>query len=309
MANLSASEILKAGREYRSEVIIRKIKTKEPFELSNGRKVVLRTSTSSLLLLSKTTKSAQEINSIIFLGDDGNEYKVTHIKKNADFGGKGDRSGVAKEDAALASLNAQIQDAKKKEKVGVLPIRIGTKTYKAVIAESTSGTPKSDFHLLDADGKEIVWISHKDGRGPKDFQQWGGISEKSEPTIFRHPETQKFIRDLKSMYPRGLPPATTLYRKIKDKQLKMLSVYGNKYGDTLGQQNVSILLQGPIKLEKVGTSYRMTANHVHINGESVDSGGFEPVLMAIYKGDRSDAGVPGTRIVISPIEGRKGKPF
>jgi len=31
--------------------------------------------------------------------------------------------------------------------------------------------------------------------------------------------------------------------------------------------------------------------------------------MAIYKGDRSDAGVKGTRIVISPIQGRKGKEF
>lgn len=309
MANLSASELLKTGREYRSEVIIRKIKKKEPFEMDNGRKVVLKTSMTSLALLGKSTKTSQEINSIIFFGDDGKEYKITNIKKNADFGGKGDRSGVAKEDAALASLNKQILDAKKKEKIGTLPIRIGNKTYKVTIAESTPGTPKSDFHLLDADGKEIVWISHKDGRGPKDFQQWGGISERSEPTIFRHRETQKFIRDLKDMYPRGLPRATTLYRKIKDKQLKMLSVYGNKYGEMLGQQNVSILLQGPIKLEKVGTTYRLTANHVHINGESVDSGGFEPVLMAIYKGDRSDAGVPGTRIVISPIGGRSGDPF
>jgi len=309
MANLSASELLKAGREYRSEVIIRKIKKKEPFEMDNGRKIILKASTSSLSLLAKMTKTSQEINSIIFLGDDGKEYKVTNIKKNADFGGKGDRSGVAKEDATLASLNKQILDAKKKEKIGTLPIRIGNKTYKATIAESTPGTPKSDFHLLDSDGNEIIWISHKDGRGPRDFQQWGGISERSEPTIFRHPETQKFIRDLKAMYPRGLPPATTLYRKIKDKKLKMLSVYGNMFGGALGQQNVSILLQGPIKLEKVGTSYRMIANHVHLNGESVDSGGFEPVLMAIYKGDRSDAGVPGTRIVISPIEGRKGVPF
>jgi hypothetical protein len=53
----------------------------------------------------------------------------------------------------------------------------------------------------------------------------------------------------------------------------------------------------------------LTANHVHLNGESVDAGGFEPVLMAIYKGDRSDAGVRGTRIVISPIGGRSGDPF
>ena len=35
----------------------------------------------------------------------------------------------------------------------------------------------------------------------------------------------------------------------------------------------------------------------------------ESVLMAIYKGDRSDAGVKGTRIVISPIGGRKGVSF
>lgn len=31
--------------------------------------------------------------------------------------------------------------------------------------------------------------------------------------------------------------------------------------------------------------------------------------MAIYKGDRSNAGVKGTRIVISPIGGRKGVSF
>jgi hypothetical protein len=31
--------------------------------------------------------------------------------------------------------------------------------------------------------------------------------------------------------------------------------------------------------------------------------------MAIYKGDRSDAGVKGTRIVIMPIQGRKATEF
>ena len=31
--------------------------------------------------------------------------------------------------------------------------------------------------------------------------------------------------------------------------------------------------------------------------------------MAIYKGDRSDAGIKGTRVVIMPILGRKAKEF
>ena len=172
-----------------------------------------------------------------------------------------------------------------------------------------SGTPKSDFHLLDIKGNEVVWISHKDGRGPKDFQQWGGISERKEPLIFNHKETKKFITDLKAAYPRGLPNATSLYRKIKDKQLKMLSVYGNNFGKALGQQNVTMLLQGPVVLEKSGAVYTITANHVHYNGDSVDADGFEPVFMAIYKGDRSDTGVKGTRIVIMPILGRKATEF
>jgi hypothetical protein len=47
---------------------------------------------------------------------------------------------------------------------------------------------------------------------------------------------------------------------------------------------------------------------VHYNGDAI-IGDFEPVLMAIHKGDRSDAGIKKTRIVISPIGGRKGKEF
>ena len=47
-----------------------------------------------------------------------------------------------------------------------------------------------------------------------------------------------------------------------------------------------------------------SSNHVHLNGDDI-SGVYEPVLAAIYKGDRSDAGVKGTRIVIMPVSGRR----
>ena len=309
MANLSASELMKPGREYRAGLIVRKMTDGEPFELSNGDRVKFVMNKKIVTMLSKDVKTAADLNNLRFLGQNGNEYKLSDIKKNADFGGKGDRSSVAKEDAALESLNNQLNQAKKELKSSTVPIIIRNKVYRVASAESTPGTPKSDFHLLDIDGNEIVWISHKDGSGPRDFQQWGGISERSEPTIFRHAETQKFVNDLKKKFPNGLPPATTLYRNIKDNKLKMFSVYGNAYGGSMNRQNVTILLQGPIKLVKSGNSYKLDANHVHFNGDSVDDGGFEPVLMAIYKGDRSDAGVKGTRIVISPIGGRKGNPF
>jgi hypothetical protein len=57
-------------------------------------------------------------------------------------------------------------------------------------------------------------------------------------------------------------------------------------------------------LKKNGIYYELDSNHVHYNGDPM-TGEYEPVLTAIYKGDRSDAGVKGTRIVIMPIGGRK----
>jgi len=307
MANLSPSELLKPGREYRADVIIKKLTEGTPFEITGGKKVIFAKSKDAIALLKKRDRPS--LTAVSFLGMDGNTYKLSDIVKNGEFGGKGEGGGTIKEDAALASLRDQIAQAKKKEKNATISVKVKNKTYQIVDAVSTPGTPKSDFHLIDIDGKEVVWISHKDGKGPKDFQQWGGISEKKEPKIFNHPETKKFISDLKTKYPNGLPNATSLYRKIKDSKLKMLSVYGNMFGGPLGQQNVSILLQGDIKLIKSGTNYTLSAAHVHYNGDSVDAGGFEPVFMAIYKGDRSDAGVKGTRIVIMPIEGRKASPF
>lgn len=306
MANLSIRELTKPGREYRAQVIIRKIQSGEPFELDNGTKVKLVNMPSVIQTLSGNLSNVKAIN---FMSEDGRIIPLTKLKKNKDFGGKGEGSGTIKEDRELASLNKQLSDIKMQLGRSLVPIRVKNTTYLVDMAVSTPGTPKSDFHLIDADGKEVVWISHKDGRGPKDFQQWGGISQSKEPSIFNHIETQTFIRDLKAMYPNGLPPATSLFRKIKDNRLKMLSVYGNKFGGTLGQQNVSILLQGPVQLVKRGSGYELTANHVHFNADSVDDDGFEPVFMAIYKGDRSDAGVKGTRIVIMPIAGRKASPF
>lgn len=307
MANLSAAELLKPGREYRTAVIIRKMNDGEKFELSNGKTVQFKNSKQIIDILK--TNNAAAINSIKFLGIDDKIYKLSDIKKNAEFGGKGDRAGVIKEDMALKSLNDQLNSIKKNISKSFVPMNINGKIHKVIRAESTSGTPKSDFHLIDIDGKECVWISHKDGKSPKDFQQWGGISQRIEPLIFGHPETQKFIKDLKAIYPKGLPSATSLRRKIKDKKLKMLSVYGNKFGSMLGQQNVSILLQGNVEVISAGSEYKLKANHVHYNGESVDGNGFDPSLLAVFKGDRSDAGIKGTRITIAPYDGRKAEDF
>lgn len=324
MANLSLSEIKK--RPGRIETLVSKLTEGTPFELSGSKMFKansLRVYDKGTLMAftPKKKDDAQFKNAIdflskkatsshkIFISDGKKEQPLSALVKNHEFGGKGAGGSLQAEEAAIGQTRVSIEEAIKKNK-GPISVRCGTKTYKNIVGvEKTEGTPKSDFHLIDSTGQAVIWISHKDGSRAKDFQQWGGISEKKEPKIFRHKETQKFIEDLKRVYPDGLPPATTLYRHIKDNQLKMWSVYGNEFGGKMGEQNVSVLLQGPVSLKKTGTNYLLDSNHVHYNGDSVDGDGYDPVLMAIYKGDRSDAGVKGTRIVISPVGGRKGVEF
>lgn len=304
MTALTPAEMVKY--DWRVDVFLRKYKSKDKaertFDLVGNKKMTFVYDPDVAKTMAR--RNRLQIQDVRLLGDDGKQYRISALEKSAEFGGRGAGSGTAKEDMELKRLRDQLNDIRHQIAKGTVPIRIGRKVYEVADAASTPGTPKSDFHLLDANGKEVVWISHKDGSTARDFQQWGGISNRSEPTVFNHPEVQKFVEDLKSQYPDGLPRATTLYRKIKDNSLKNLSVYGNQYGKAEGRQNVSIMIQGPVKLIKKSGAYEFQSNHVHLNGDKMD-GSFEPVLTAIYKGDRSDAGVKGTRIVIMPIGGRK----
>lgn len=323
-SNLSLAQLRK--REGRIEILLNKLSKNDSFETSKGdytASVLLQFHDKKLIHSYHPVNKTDFVNAAEALNNSNDTFLIASVEdsilekgitfsqliKTREFGGKGAGGSLVAEDRSLIQLRKNIDEAIK-ENEGPISIQLkNTIVQNIVDVEKTKGTPKSDFQLIDADGKPVVWISHKDGKTPRDFQQWGGISQKKEPKIFNHKETQKFIDDLKREFPEGLPKATTVYRHIKDHMLKMISVYGNEFGGKLGEQNVSILLQGPIQLKKNGSFYELTANSVHYNGDSVDADGFEPVLMAIYKGDRSDAGVKGTRIVISPIAGRKSTSF
>jgi hypothetical protein len=130
------------------------------------------------------------------------------------------------------------------------------------------------------------------------------MSQRVEPKIYSHQETQKFINDVKNMFNGVMPRATTIARNIQSRQLQNFSVYGNDFGGDFGRQNVTLLLQGPVKLKKQLNYYILNANHVHLNSEKMING-FIPVFMAIYKGDRNNFGVIGARFAIQPLESRK----
>jgi len=285
-------------RKYpaRRELFLNKYKSEEEFILKKSPDVPVK------FIYDKEIydKIDNEDFKVVFKDSTGKTYKITDIAKTSEFGGKGSGAGTAKEDIQLKSLQDQIIAKIKKSSKAYTIINVNKTSHKIVGAASTPGVPKSDFHLIDVEGNPVVWISHKDGRSAKDYGQWGGMSKRKEPDIHNNKETQSFITDLKKEFPDGLPRKTTIYRKMK-KDLQMMAVYGNGYSGSLGIQNVSIVLQGPVTLK----GSKLSANHVHENGETI-TGDYEPVFMAMYKGpDRNDFGVKKTRVVISPLGGRK----
>lgn len=301
MPNLSHSELRK--RPERPAIFIRKLKEKELFELTGGKKVVLVYAKGVEKILEKGT--SKEIHDLRFIDGKGGIYKITDFVKNADFGGKVAHAGTVHEDAQLESLRAQINAVKLKEARSEITVRVGNRDYKCadVVSTTSKPDPKSDFQLIDVNGKETVWISHKDGKTPKDFQQWGGMSKVFEPIMHNHEESRMFIEDLSRTFPNGLESTWTIARKIIDKALQMRAVYGNQFGGPLGRQNVTLVLQGPVILKKSGSKYIIEAYHTHVNGETIGHM-FAPTFMASYRLGRNDSKIKNSRIGISPIGGR-----
>lgn len=190
---------------------------------------------------------------------------------------------------------------------GPIKIKLKNKTVSGVSQVlKTAGTPKSDFHLADQNDKPLVHISHKKGSTPRDFQQWGGVTEKE---ILAHPEVQKFAEDCRKEFGTKIPNGESVYRKIQDKNLKMMSVFGVKFNSGyVDPQKVDVLLQGDPGIKHISNDvFELTATgHVNYHGD-VPDGGFEPVLAMIYKGDRDQFGIKGARASIYPLQGRSFK--
>ena len=242
----------------------------------------------------------------------------TKIHKDSSFGGK-QTTGTEKEDIQLARLIKLINEAKDKIGEDSITVRFKGKSWKGIAgAESTPGTPKSDFHLTDVDGNAKVFISHKDGSGVKDFSQWGGISKKADGKnpadkgiISQDKEVLDFVEAIQARFPVGsrFPRGVTLARKIRGRNLKNRAVYGPSYkaGAKGSIDNCDMLLQGTIDLKRHGktkTFIISASGSEHLNGDTM-TGQAAPVLMVMFKGvTREDFGIIGARFSIYPVGGR-----
>ncbi len=286
--------------DWRIKVFLKIYGDEKPFEFVQGPKRILVYSKQVYDLIAH--KKIAQLQGEIFLGKNGKPYSIKDLKMTKDFQ---DYVGFGTEVKEIKSTVVQLQEAKTKIASGIVPIVIGSGTYEVTSIQKTPGSPKSDFHFINQMNREIVWISHKDGKKAIDFQQWSGMTESG---IEDEKEVQDFITAVKLIYPLGIDQGKTVARKIHEKNLRLKSVYGVGYGGPYGKQNVTLVAQGPIDIKASGKYYKICSNHVLVNGED-PKGDYEPVMMAMYKGDRSQFGVKGARFTIQPIGSRKINDF
>jgi hypothetical protein len=306
MATLSVNDL---GKRNNFNIFLTRIRTGKDFVLneSNGQKIKLsKTIVTELTDITKFNKfkSGQ---SIVLPTSSGSTVRLTELYKDSEFSGR-TQATTAQEDAQIIRVNQQLQDIFDKLGTDFIPLKVGATTYQVGLCESTPGTPKCDFHFRGISGY-VGHVSHKAGSGPKAFQQWSGTSARVEPTINNHPETQAFINTLLEMFPNGMPPATTVGRKIQDETLKKLAVYGNGFGGPKGENNVDVTMQGVLNIQSRGRYYELTCTGHKINNGDRINANYEPVFLGVYKGDRSDHGIRGARVIIQPIGGRSIQKF
>ena len=304
---LTAGELLKPGREGRGETIITKIKDGDPFLLLTGKTVKFKKDEEQLTMLRKALDDRDNtfLNNVEFKGEDGKTYKLNQIAKSPEFGGKGAGSGTRAEDAALSAFKKELQRVFDEETVPFIYINIGKRTEKVASIESTPGTPKSDFHMMDEAGNEVFWISHKKGSRANDFQQYGGMPElKGENSK----DMQKFVDDVKQelelMGEKKFPMKTAFARKVQDRNIQLKTLYGKgfKNGSADSRQNIDVLYQGPMKLRKKGMKngipvYTIMSNHTELHGD-IPRGDYEPWYYVRPEQAKNQFGIQGARFFI-----------
>ena len=218
--------------------------------------------------------------------------------KTGEFGGRGKGSGVAAETLAMNDFNTKLFNILKKERDNYISININGRTVKVAEMQKTEGKyqgkePKSDMSLVDPSGTPVAFISHKAGRTAKDYQQYGGVSDKALPQKFRgNREIKKFMQDVKKERPNGLQAGDSFYRPITDKSLVGMSMYGPEYGNGPSISNVDEFHLGNMNLVKKGNAYTITSVHKGTNGD-MPKGDFEAVLFIRFQQRRGDARAAG----------------
>lgn len=302
-APLKHSDLTKRGGD-RLKVFLDKVNKGDPFLTTQGNVIIDKKSFKDVTKKKPFDSKGfnAQFNGILDKGKTTVQYP-RDFYKTPEFGGKGVGAGTAAEDMHLREFQKELANVMKKAKVATIDMIVGKRRIKNVVAmDSTPGVPKADFHLLDLDGNEVAWISHKAGKSSKDFQQYGGVTH---PVIQQSKEVQKFIEDIRDIRPEGLDRGESFWREVKETKVIHQSIWGIDYGKKRGRNNVDEFHQGLMKLKKSGKSYKIVSTHYANNGEE-PKGEYDAYYVARYQGARGQFGIENVRLGVFP-KGQKPK--
>ena len=307
MVALSPKELAKRNN---FTLFVNRIKTNGYFTLneSNGKRVkITQKFAYQLNSLQDLNKFKDNRGSVLLpTGTTGNGIiRLSQLYKDDTFKTRKGNPN-AKEEYQIKFVREQLEKIKEKIGSDFIKLRVGSNTYEVTDVEDTPGTPKSDMNFIGRNGVKLGFCSLKSGVTARSIQQWGGTSVRFEPIIAADPEVQAFVKTAKEMFPTEIPQGTTVARKISNQKLKMQGIYGSGYGGSFGINNVDVVMQGTARINSISpTEYKIIGSAMTHNNGSTLPPEYEPVLMAIYKGERNNYGIKNARLVISAIGGRR----
>jgi hypothetical protein len=174
-------------------------------------------------------------------------------------------------EAAETEQVVQTQEVLNKivKEYGSVKLVVGKKTYDVDTFHQVAGRPKADM-TFNYKGNPVIFVSHKKGGKPGDFQQYGGfaadlgISTKAEAA--RVPEIHKFITEIEEVCValglkkdgngrydfNALKKGSNFAKLIHDSKVAYTVMFGKDYSSgTLGLNNCSILIDGDIMFKPV----------------------------------------------------------
>lgn len=179
------------------------------------------------------------------------------------------------------------------------------------VSEKVKGREaKSDFNLVDSNGNDQIFISHKKAGGAKAFQQYGGVSKKAGEKIYNHPEVQNFLKVL-TEYIENDKLIQPVYRKVKDINLIGLSVFGSEYdSNKFSIENVQVIGQGSPVLKSIKENLFELSFDDHLvyntDVQVFTKGSYTAILGATFRAGRAfevnGQKYKGARVGIYPID-------
>lgn len=147
---------------------------------------------------------------------------------------------------------------------GSVRLKVGDEMFEVDDFHQVSGRPKADM-VFTLNKTPVVFVSHKKGSKPGDFQQYGGFSSdlglKTDADIDRIPAVRKFVEDVKSVFAafglkrddnsrydfNELVKGSNFARLMDDEDIAYTVMFGKDYKTGKpGLDNCSILIDGDI---------------------------------------------------------------